>query len=148
MLLMVEEKDMEVKITDLHPTQLYLSEKKLQAIQMLDQSADIINVDPISVLAFGNRFLITDGHHRAYQALLAGRDTISAEFDSDGGDELYALYAQACEERKITSVLDLKHRILPQDEYEAKWYNWCDGFNQAATLLLKRQADETDKANR
>ena len=68
---------MEVKITDLHPTQLYLSEKKLQAIQMLDQSADIINVDPISVLAFGNRFLITDGHHRAYQALLAGQDTIS-----------------------------------------------------------------------
>ena len=140
MLLMVEEKDMEVKITDLHPTQLYLSEKKLQA--------DIINVDPISVLAFGDRFLITDGHHRAYQALLAGRDTISAEFDRDGGDALYALYAQACEERKITSVLDLKHRILPQDEYEAKWYNWCDGFNQAATLLLKRQADETDKANR
>jgi len=148
MLLMVEEKDMEVKITDLHPTQLYLSEKKLQAIQMLDQSADIINVDPISVLAFGNRFLITDGHHRAYQALLAGRDTISAELDRDGGDELYDLYAQACEERKITSVLDLKHRILAQDEYEAKWYNWCDGFNQAATLLLKRQADEIDKANR
>ena len=139
---------MEVKITDLHPTQLYLSEKKLQAIQMLDQSAEIINVDPISVLAFGNRFLITDGHHRAYQALLAGRDTISAELDRDGGDELYDLYAQACEERKITSVLDLKHRILAQDEYEAKWYNWCDGFNQAATLLLKRQADEIDKANR
>ena len=139
---------MEVKITDLHPTQLYLSEKKLQAIQMLDQSVDIINVDPISVLAFGNRFLITDGHHRAYQALLAGRDTISAEFDKDGGDELYHLYAQACEERKIYSILDLKNRILPQDEYEAKWYNWCDGFNQATTLLLKRKADEADQANR
>lgn len=139
---------MEVKITDLHPTQLYLSEKKLQAIQMLDQSAEIINVDPISVLAYGDRLLITDGHHRAYQALLAGRDTISAEFDRDGGDELYHLYAQACEEKKKTSVLDLKHRILPQDEYEAKWYNWCDGFNQAATLLLKKKADATDKVNR
>ena len=148
MLLMVEEKEVEVKITDLHPTQLYLSKKKLQAIQMLDQSAEIINVDPISVLAFGDRLLITDGHHRAYQALLAGRDTISAEWDKDGGDEIYHLYAQACEERKIDSVLDLKHRILPQDEYEAKWYNWCDGFNQAATLLLKRQVDETDQANR
>ena len=148
MLLMVEEKDMEVKITDLHPTQLYLSEKKLHDIQMLDQSAEIINMDPISILAFGDGFLITDGHHRAYQALLAGRDMISAEFDRDGGDELYALYAQACEERKIDSVLDLKHRILPQDEYEAKWYNWCDGFNQAATLLLERQADATDNANR
>ena len=137
---------MNVKITDLHPTQLYLSEKKLQAIQMLDQSAEIINVDPISVLAFGNRFLITDGHHRAYQALLAGRDMISAEFDRDGGDEIYHLYAQACEERKITSVLDLKNHILPQDEYEAKWYNWCDGFNQAATLLLNGKADERDNA--
>ena len=139
---------MEVNITDLHPTQLYLSEKKLQAIQMLDQSADIINVDPISVLAFGNRFLITDGHHRAYQALLAGRDTISVEFDRDGGDELYHLYAQACEERKISSVLDLKHRILPQDEYEAKWYNWCDGFNQAAKQLLGVKKDAKDYSDR
>ena len=139
---------MKVSIADLHPTQLYLSEKKLQDIQMLYQSAETIQVDPISILAFGNCLLITDGHHRAYQALLAGRDTISAEFDRDGGDELYDLYAQACEERKITSVLDLKHRILPQDEYEAKWYNWCDGFNQAATLLLKRKADETDFTNR
>ena len=148
MLLMVEEKDMEVKITDLHPTQLYLSEKKLQAIQMLDQSEEIINVDPISVLTFGNRFLITDGHHRAYQALLAGRDMISAEFDRDGGDDLYALYAQACEERKITSVLDLKHRILPQDEYEAKWYNWCDGFNQAAELVLGVENDDKNHSDR
>ena len=139
---------MNVKIADLHPTQLYLSEKKLQDIQMLDQSAEIINLDPISILAVGNRLLITDGHHRAYQALLAGQDSISAEFDRDGGDELYKLYAQACEERKICSVLDLKNRILPQDEYEAKWYNWCDGFNQAAILLLNGKADERDKANR
>ena len=130
---------MKVNIRDLHPTQLYLSEKKLQDIQMLSQSVDLINVDPISILAFGNRFLITDGHHRAYQALLIGQDTISAEFDRDGGDELYHLYAQACEKRKIYSLLDLKNHILPQDEYEAKWYNWCDGFNQATTLLLKRK---------
>ena len=139
---------MKVNIKALHPTQLYLSEKKLAGIQTLYQSVELNNVDPISILAFGNCLLITDGHHRAYQALLAGRDTISAEFDRDGGDDLYALYAQACEERKIDSVLDLKHRILPQDEYEAKWYNWCDGFNQAATLLLKRKADETDPTNR
>ena len=139
---------MEVKIKDLHPSQLYLSEKKLQDIQMLYRSVKLINVDPISVLAFGDCLLITDGHHRAYQALLAGRDTISAEFDRDGGDDLYALYAQACEERKITSVLDLKHRILPQDEYEAKWYNWCDGFNQAAELVLGVENDDKNHSDR
>ena len=130
---------MKVNITDLHPAQLYLSEKKLQDIQMICQSAEIINMNPISVLASGDRLLITDGHHRAYQALLLGQDTISAEWDKDGGDELYHLYAQVCEERKIYSILDFKNRIISQDEYEAKWYNWCDGFNQAATLLLKRK---------
>ena len=97
---------MKVKIKDLHPSQLYLSEKKLQDIQMLYQSVEKPSINPISVLAFGDRLLITDGHHRAYQALLAGWDTISAEFDRDGCDELYHLYAQACEKRKIYSVLD------------------------------------------
>ena len=139
---------MRVNITDLHPTQLYLSENKLQAIQMLYQSVEKPNIDPISVLSFKNRLLITDGHHRAYQALLEGRDTISAEWDKDGGDELYHLYAQACEERKITSVLDLKNHILPQDEYEAKWYNWCDGFNQAAKQLLGVKNDAKDYPDR
>ncbi|WP_195327923.1 chromosome partitioning protein ParB [Streptococcus oralis] len=139
---------MKVDIKALHPTQLYLSEKKLQDIQILYQSAEMPNINPIIVLAFGDCLLITDGHHRAYQALLAGRDTISAEWDRDGGDELYYLYAQACEERKIYSVLDLKDSILAQDKYEVKWYNWCDGFNQAATLLLKRKADETGPTNR
>ena len=43
---------MKVNIADLHPTQLYLSEKKLQDIQMLYQSAETIQVDPISILAF------------------------------------------------------------------------------------------------
>ena len=130
---------MKVNIKNLQPTQLYLSEKKLKAIQNLYQSAETFNMDPISVLSFGDRLLITDGHHRAYQAMLLGQDTISAEWDKDGGDEIYALYAQVCEERKIYYVLDLKNHILPQDEYEAKWYNWCDGFNQATTLLLKRK---------
>lgn len=139
---------MKVNIRDLHPTQLYLSEKKLLDIQMLYQSVELINVDPISVLAFGDCLLITDGHHRAYQALLAGRDTISAEFDKDGGDELYHLYAQACEERKIYSILDLKNRILPQDEYEAKWYNWCDGFNQAAELVIGVENDDKNHSDR
>ena len=139
---------MEVKIKDLHPTQLYLSEKKLQDIQMLYHSVEGQNINPISVLAFGDGLLITDGHHRAYQALLAGWDTISAEFDRDGCDELYHLYAQACEKRKIYSVLDLKNHILPQDEYEAKWYNWCDGFNQAAKQLLGVKKDAKDYSDR
>ena len=139
---------MKVNIADLHPTQLYLSEKKLQDIQMLYQSVEKPSINPISVLAFGDRLLITDGHHRAYQALLAGWDTISAKFDRDGGDQLYRLYAQACEKRKIYSVLDLKNHILPQDEYEAKWYNWCDGFNQAAELVLGLENDDKNHSDR
>ena len=139
---------MEVNIKDLHPSQLYLSEEKLQDIQMLYQSVEKHNINPISVLAFGNCFLITDGHHRAYQALLIGQNTISAEWDRDGGDELYHLYSQACEKRKIYSFLDLKNQILPQDEYEAKWYNWCDAFNQAAELVLGVENDDKNHSDR
>ena len=139
---------MKVNIKNLQPTQLYLSEKKLKTIQNLYQSAETFNMDPISVLSFGDRLLITDGHHRAYQALLVGQDTISAEFDRDGDDELYHLYAQACEKRKIYSVLDLKNHILPHDEYEAKWYNWCDGFNQAAELVLGVENDDKNHSDR
>ena len=135
---------MKVNIKALHPTQLYLSETKLEGIQTLYQSAE----NPISILAFGDYLLITDGHHRTYQTLLAGQDTISAEFDRDGSDELYHLYAQACEERKIYSVLDLKNHILAQDEYEAKWYNWCDGFNQAAELVLGVENDDKNHSDR
>ena len=43
---------MKVNIKDLHPTQLYLSEKKLEGIQTLYQSAETIQVYPISILAF------------------------------------------------------------------------------------------------
>ena len=106
------------------------------------------NINPISVLTFGDYLLITDGHHRAYQALLIGQNTISAEWDRDGGDELYHLYAQVCEKRKIYSVLDLKDHILSQDEYEAKWYNWCDGFNQAAELVLGLENDDKNHSDR
>ena len=45
---------MEVNIKDLHPSQLYLSEKKLQDIQMLYQSVEKHNINPISVLTFGD----------------------------------------------------------------------------------------------
>ncbi|MFS9156103.1 chromosome partitioning protein ParB [Streptococcus infantis] len=139
---------MKVKIKDLHPSQLYLSEKKLLDIQMLYQSEEKPSINPISIIAFGDRLLITDGHHRAYQALLLGQDTISAEFDKDGGDEIYHLYAKACEERKIYSILDLKNHVLSQDEYEAKWYNWCDGFNQAAELVLGVENDDKNHSDR
>ena len=64
---------------------------------------------------------------------------ISAEWDKDGGDELYHLYARVLRGKKDILYSGFKKSILAQDEYEAKWYNWCDGFNQAATLLLKRK---------
>ncbi len=65
---------------------------------MLDQSDR--NHQFGSVVFLHLEIMITDGHHRAYQALLAGRDTISAELIRDGGDELYALYAPSLRERK------------------------------------------------
>ena len=49
---------------------------------------------------------------------------------------------------RYTLSLDLKNHILPQDEYEAKWYNWCDGFNQAAELVLGIENDDKNHSDR
>ena len=38
--------------------------------------------------------------------------------------------------------------FLPQDEYEAKWYNWCDGFNLAAELVLGVENDDKNHSDR
>ena len=43
--ILFEEKEMKVSIADLHPTQLYLSEKKLQIFRCFYQSAETIQVD-------------------------------------------------------------------------------------------------------
>ena len=86
---------------------LYLSEKETgQESRHFISLVELNNVDPIAILAFWKLLVDYRWASQAYQALLAGRDTISAEWDRDGGDELYHLYAQACEERKIYSVLD------------------------------------------
>ena len=42
----------------------------------------------------------------------------------------------------------IKNHILAQDEYEAKWYNWCDGFNQAVELVLGVENDDKDHSDR
>ena len=115
---------------------------------MLDQSAEIINGIRLVFLHLEIACWLQTGITGLIRLYWQVGIWFLLSLIGDGGDELYDLYAQACEERKITSVLDLKHRILPQDEYEAKWPNWCDGFNQAATLLLKKKADAIDKVNR
>ncbi len=62
-------------------------ERSYQNVQItFNQSVGLNNVDQLVILAFGNCLLITDGHHRAYQALLASWDTISAEWDRDGDE--------------------------------------------------------------
>ena len=48
-------------------------------------------------------------------------------------------YAQACEERKIYSILDLKNRILPQDEYEAKWYTGVMVLSSSGASIRSRK---------
>ncbi len=54
--------------------------------------------------------------------------------------KIYHLYAQACEERKrVSAVMDLKHHILAQDEYEANGITGVMVLTKQQLLLLKRQ---------
>ncbi len=95
-----EEKEMEIRDNRSSSTQLYLSERSYK----LSDAGLIGRHHQCGSIGCSCTCKSLLDYRRASQGLsgtLAGRDTISAEFDRDGGDELYALYAQACREKDI-----------------------------------------------
>ncbi len=91
--------------------------------------------------------MITDGASRAYQALLAGQDTILLSLiEMVAMHPVCSLYA-CLRGKKDRLVLDLKI-VSHQDEYEANGITGVMVLTKQQILLLKRNADETDQANR
>ena len=115
----LEEKKMEVKIKNLHPTQLYLSEKKFKIFRCFISRHKSIWINRCSCI-WRSLTLITRWASGAYQALLAGRDTISAGLIRDEFDVNYIISMASLYEKERYTCSGFKSHILPQDEYRAK----------------------------
>ena len=116
----------------LHPSQLYISEEKLAAVEAWLNPEDLIGFDPVPVrrAADGTLFM-TDGHTRAVAAFRAGMKEIPVcdeweDLDWTAYDECLSW---CCAEGADT-VEKLAGRIVSREEYDEKWNRRCDEMHK------------------
>lgn len=113
-------------LTELQPSQLYISEGKLRLVREWFTPDDMENFDPIPVKRFDGRILMTDGHTRAVAAHLAGWDSVPVYWDEDDLDmRSYEIEVCWCKDEGIINPIDLSKRIVPHKDYERLWRKRC-----------------------
>ena len=122
----------EIKLLDIQPSQFYISEEKLNGVKSWLNPKELSNFEPIPIFEHNGKIFFTDGHTRALAAYLAGLEKVPLcwEKQEEIGIKEYEICIKACIDREIKNISDLEHRILPRDEYAAKWDNWCDGMQE------------------
>lgn len=112
-----------VKLKDIQPSQFYVDEEKLAAVQDFVKSGeDVI----IPVTRDGGRFISQDGHTRLAAAVALNAEKVTA-FTAQANDYIYG-FVQEARKRGVESPYDLK--VIPHEEYEVKWNQFCDAFFQ------------------
>lgn len=113
-------------IDELHPTQLFISKEKLQAVLgWLD--CDNPTYDPIPVFEYQDRWYLADGHTRTFVLALAGEKTVAVTEDETIFEEepLYRTCIDWCEKREIAVITDLVGRVVEAETYETEWIQRC-----------------------
>ncbi len=115
-----------LNINQIQPSQLYLSEKKIeQALNSLRNSG-FENAQPLPVKQLNDDIIFTDGHTRAYILWLNGYKEIKVIWEDEDLDwKLYKRYVEWCKQAGIRTIADLKDRIIDHGSYQIKWIERC-----------------------
>ncbi|MDH5403753.1 MAG: hypothetical protein OEY49_14750 [Candidatus Heimdallarchaeota archaeon] len=122
----------ELDINQIQPSQLFLSELKLQSVQKFIDINGFDNLPPIPVKKRNNLIFMTDGHHRAYITHLFGYNKLKVVWEDEELDWYeYDICIKWCMEEDIKSITNLEYRILPHEEFLIKWIKRChEAFNR------------------
>lgn len=130
-----------IDLSRIQPSQFYISEEKLRAIETWFDPTDLLNFDPIPIKMLDGEMVSTDGHTRCMAAMLHGMTSVPFVWEQDDLDwEMYRRCIAACKEKGIYSIIDLHDRIISASEYEIKWNQWCDAM-QAEVTAERNRAD-------
>lgn len=125
-----------IKLQDIQPSQFYISQEKIDKIKEWFQPQDLSNFEPIPIKALNGAIIFTDGHTRAWVAYEAGLEEVPVVWDEDDLDwELYQKCVDACLERDIKTIADLKGQVLSSEDYVTKWDYWCDELQEKHAYL-------------
>ena len=127
----------EVSLEELGVSQLYLNQRKLETVRERANAEDFAGFEPLPVYDFGDgRKVLTDGHSRAFVAMMRGQKTITAYWDNDPNttgklpQRMYRMYLEWCEKAGVKTLADLQSRILQAPNYEFFWLERCRrGYN-------------------
>lgn len=123
--------DLNYKLKDLQPSQLYISEEKISKIKEWFNPNDLSNFKPVPIKIINEVPVILDGHTRCVYAILSGLEEIPLEFEKEEWDwDMYDACINECKTQNITSPYDLISRIISKEEYEIKWNKWCDEMQE------------------
>lgn len=126
-------------ISELQPSQLYISQGKLAVLQNEIDFSDPANVPPIPVKELDGRRVMTDGHTRVLGAYLAGNSKVPVRVDEDELDwEAYRICVGWCQAEGIESVADLQDRVVSAERYKEAWLDRC--FQMHNRLAEKRKS--------
>jgi hypothetical protein len=133
-----------MKYSDIQPSQLYISKKKLAKVKKKFNSTDISTLEAIPIKKIGNQIFYTDGHTRAFAAYQAGFKEIPLVWEDEELDwEMYEICIKWCKDAGIYSIADLSDRIIDQKEYKFLWYKRCDELHKKLTSIRKSKSSKT-----
>jgi hypothetical protein len=127
-----------MKYSDIQPSQLYISKKKLAKVKKKFNITEISTLEAIPIKKLGNEIFYTDGHSRAFAAYQAGFKEIPVVWEDKKLDwEMYEICIKWCKDAGIYSIADLSDRIIDQKEFKILWYKRCDELHKKLTSNLK-----------
>jgi len=120
-----------MKVDQIQPSQLFISSEKLSQVMRELDPLTPDSLAPVPVKELGDKIISTDGHTRAFAALLKGFSEVRVFWDEDELDwEAYEICMKWCESEGIHTIADLTDRIVTPAEYEKLWLNRCREMQQ------------------
>ena len=139
----------EVPILNVGVTELYLNQRKLEAVREMTLKEDFSGFSPLPVYDFGDgRPTLTDGHHRAFVMWQQGKPTLTVYWDTDvnitskPSQKMYRMALDWCREAGAEDISKLQNRILQPAGYELFWLERCRRGYQLLTTRNKPAAEK------
>lgn len=118
-------------LLNVQPSQFYISEEKLKAVEAWFVPDDLSHFEPIPVKMLNGIAVMTDGHTRAAAALRRGVTQVPfIEETEELNWDQYWQCVRACRERGVFTAYDLLTRVVDAEEYHLLWDAWCDHMHE------------------
>ncbi len=121
----------QLHIDEIQPTQLYISEEKLNKVMSwIDKGSDC-KYDPIPVKELNGKIIYVDGHTRATALHMLGQEIITVMWEPEEWDwEAYQICVDWCLSEEIKSIQPLVDRVIGKQAYETLWHDRCRAMHK------------------